>query len=436
MKPFAAALVVLLGTTAQAHARDCSTIGDPFKRLQCYDEGNRQAPSPRPAARRPDFDAYRVDVYHGPSRPPDFRGRDRASANYRTRILQGMQGPPNFAGRTRMIEIGCGTRCVFLPVVDLPTGRVSTFPLNSDSHPDLELDYRPGSRLVIAKWRIGEGCRTEAFVWNGVSFETLGERDAGPGTTCGPQSSKRPYEGFWASDAKDCKEPSDGNFRIEGTTYKGWESECTIDRATMQGEGWELAMSCTGEGETWKENATYVAEANGTLSVLDKGRKIRSYLRCDGAAPAALPTETGMEAPPPGTLTEWTYDADRKLVWSCDNLDEGKGNACLAFACDYKSPTMTFFTRTAPGDVAALVAQGAAVAMPPTGSQEETAFAKLFGMQARTVVLDGPEQLGSYFDGLRRKPISVSTSIDKWSFAIEQGKFQKPVSDFRTACLP
>ncbi|GJE62682.1 hypothetical protein [Methylobacterium trifolii] len=440
MKPFAAALVLLLATAFQAHARECSTIDDPFKRLQCFDEGSRQAPaakSVKPAgARRRDFGAYRVDVYRGPSRQPDFQGRDRASAGYRTRIRQGMQGPPNFGGRLRVIEIGCGTRCVFHPVVDLPTGRVANFPINSDDHPDLDLDYRPDSRLVIAKWQTEKGCGTEAFVWNGLAFEGMGERDAEPGTTCGPDSDKRPYEGFWALDAKDCKEPSDGNFRIEGTAYKGWESQCTIDRATKEGEGWELAMSCGGEGETWKETTTYVPEADGRLFVLDKGRKVRSYLRCEGSAEAVLPTEVGMEAPPPGTLTEWTYDASRKLVWSCDNLDEGKGKACLAFACDYKSPTMTFFARTPPDAVAALLAPGSAVAMPPTGTQEEKTFAKLFGMQARTVVLDGSEQLGRYFDGLRRGPISVSTDADRWSFAIERGKSQKPVSDFRAECVP
>ena len=436
MKLLAAVAVALLATAIQAQARDCSAITEPSKRLQCYDEGTRPPPAARPAAsRQPDFKAFPVDVYRGPTRQPDFRGRDRAAANYRTRILQGMQGAPNFAGRTRVIDIGCGTGCIFRPVVDLPTGRVTVFPLSADDHPFLEVDYRPDSRLMVAKWQTEKGCGTEAFVWSGVGFESMGARDAGPGATCGPEADRRPYEGSWAASAKDCKEPSDGNFRIQGTTYKGWESECTIDRATMQTEGWALRMSCGGEGETWKETRTYVPEADGKLSVLDKGRKTATYLRCDGAA-AAAPAEDGMAAAPPGTLTEWTYDAEKKLVWSCDDFDEGKGKACLAFACDYKSPTMTFFARSAPGDVAAVLAPGSGVAMPSTGTQEEKAFAKLFGMRARTVVLDGPEQLGRYFDGLRRHPISVSTDTDRWSFAIERGKSPKPVSDFRAECIP
>lgn len=437
MKPLAAALLLLLATSAQAQARDCSTIGDPAKRLQCYDDASRPVRTPRPStARAPDFSAYPVDVYRGPSRQPDFKGRDRASADYRTRILQGMQGPPNFAGRTRVVDIGCGTGCVFHPVVDLPTGRVATFPLSADDHPYLEIDYRPDSSLMVAKWQTEKGCSSEAFVWNGSGFESMGARDAGPGATCGPGSDRRPYEGSWAMDAKDCREPSDGNFRIQGTAYKGWESECTIDRATRQGEGWALTMSCGGEGETWKETRTYVPEADGRLSVLDKGRRTSTYQRCDGPAASLLNTELGMEAPPAGTHTEWVYDAEKKLVWSCDDFDEGKGNACLAFACDYRSPTMTFFARSPPGDVAALLAPGSLVAMPATGTPEEKGFAKLFGMRARTVVLDGSGQLGRYFDGLRRGPISVSTDTERWSFAIERGKSQKPLSEFRAECVP
>lgn len=437
MKPLVAAVAVLLATAAQAQARDCAAIGDPAKRLQCYDDASRPAAKAKPAAARPaDFAAYRVDVYRGPSRQPDFKGRDRASADYRTRILQGMQGPPNFADRTRVVDIGCGTGCIFHPVVDLPTGRVANFPLSADDHPYLEIDYRPDSRLMVAKWRTEKGCGSEAFAWNGAGFESMGARDPGPGATCGPGPDRRPYEGSWAANAKDCREPSDGNFRIQGTAYKGWESECTIDRATRQGEGWALTMSCGGEGETWKETRTYVPEADGRLAVFDKGRKTASYLRCDAAAAAILPTELGMEAPPAGTHTEWTYDAQKKLVWSCDDFDEGKGKACLAFACGSRSPTMTFFVRSPPGDVAAVLAPGSGVAMPATEAPEEKAFAKLFGMQARTVVLEGPAQLGRYFDGLRRHPISVSTDTDRWSFAIERGKSQKPVSDFRAECIP
>jgi hypothetical protein len=437
MKPLAAAILLLGVTVAEAQARDCSAIGDPAQRLRCYDEASRPARTPKPASSRsPDFSAYPAEVYRGPSRQPDFKGRDRASANYRTRILQGMQGPPNFAGRTRVVDIGCGTGCVFHPVVDLPTGRVATFPLSADDHPYLEIDYRPDSSLMIAKWQTEKGCGSEAFVWNGAAFESLGARDAGPGATCGPGSDRKPYEGSWAVAAKDCKEPSDGNFRIQGTAYKGWESECTIDRATRQGEGWALTMSCGGEGETWKETRTYVPEADGRLAVFDKGRRTASYLRCDGAAAGRLPTEIGMEAPPPGTLTEWTYDAARKLALSCDDFGEGKKKACLAFACDSGSPTMTFLVGSPPGDVAAVLAPGSGVAMPATGTQVEKALANRFGMQARTVVLDGPEQLGRYFDGLGRGPISVSTDTDRWSFAIERGKSRKPVSDFRAECVP
>ncbi|MGU3659572.1 hypothetical protein [Methylobacterium fujisawaense] len=263
--------------------------------------------------------------------------------------------------------------------------------------------------------------------------------DAGAGRSGAPNSGGRPYEGAWAANASDCgSAEADGNFRIQGRHYTGWEQQCDIDKAVPQGDAWTLTMSCGGEGETWKETRTYAPEPGGRLSVRDKGRSVGSYVRCGGQAtaqPTAQTTGTGVGTIPAGTLTEWAYDADRKLIWSCDDFDEGKAKACLAFACDYKSPTMTFFTRGASGAADAVLAPGRSVALPVTTTQEEKSFARLFRMGARTKVLEGNDELKEYFNGMNLQPIAVGTGRDRWWFATAAGRSEKPLADFRDECL-
>ena len=254
--------------------------------------------------------------------------------------------------------------------------------------------------------------------------------DAGSRPVPATGSGRRPYEGAWAPSAKDCREPSDGNFRIEGRTYKGHESRCDIDRAVADGNGWTLTMSCGGEGETWKETTTYVPEPDGRLSTLVGGRRGGTYVRCDAGAAAAAPSAPGSSA-----LTEWVYDAKARRSWSCDDFGEGKGRACLAFACDYKSPTMTFFGRRLPPAVSAETADGPRVPLPRTGTQEEKTFAREFRMEARTVVLDGDEHLARLFDGMGRKPIVVRAGNETWAFSTAPGKSAAEVAAFRKECF-
>lgn len=259
------------------------------------------------------------------------------------------------------------------------------------------------------------------------------DAESRPGQGRASATGPRPYEGAWARTPADCGREADDSFRIQGSHYTGWEQECDIDKAVAQGDAWTLSMSCGGEGETWKETRTYVPEA-GRLSVREKGHTVGSYVRC-GSSAAAARTETGVGTIPPGTLSEWAYDADRKLIWSCDDMDEGKAKACLAFACDYKSPTMTFFTRGETAGANAVLAPGSSVSMPITGTREEKSFAQLFRMSARTKVLDGIDQLTGYFDGMKRQPIVVAAGRDRWWFATTPGRSEKPLADFRTECL-
>jgi hypothetical protein len=91
----------------------------------------------------------------------------------RTRIRQGMKAGANFAGHLALIEIGCGTGCRFVPVVDVRTGRVYDFPLGGEETPSLWLKYRPTSRYVLATW-VEEGrCIRAGLIWNGSAFDRL-----------------------------------------------------------------------------------------------------------------------------------------------------------------------------------------------------------------------------------------------------------------------
>lgn len=249
-----------------------------------------------------------------------------------------------------------------------------------------------------------------------------------PGASSG--AGRRFYEGSWAPNLKDCREPSDGNFRIEGKSYKAWESRCDIDRAVPDGKGWTLTMSCAGEGETWKETTTYVPEPDGRMSEFVKGRLKSTVVRCEARASADAPS-----APATPSLNGWSYDAKTRRAWSCDDFGRGKARACLAFACDYKSPTMTFFGRRLPPGVSAETADGPRVPLPQTGTREEKAFARELGMEARTVVLDGDEHLARLFDGMGRKPIVVRAGAESWAFATAPGRSAAEVAAFRKDCI-
>ncbi len=137
----------------------------------------------------------------------------------------------------------------------------------------------------------------------------------------------------------------------------------------------------------------------------------------------------------PEAITDWAFDAKAQRVSSCGTIQGAKGRACLAFACDYRSPTMTFFGQRLPAAVSAETAGGPRVPMPRTGTQEEKSFAREFGMEARTVVLDGDDHLAKLFDGMSRKPIVVRAGDQTWSFATEPARSAAAVTAFRKECI-
>jgi hypothetical protein len=92
---------------------------------------------------------------------------------YKTMLRQYGKGPPDFAGHFRIVDIGCGTDCNFIFVVDVITGQVyypdiylnagSGFLLDKEEGRALEQygrQFRVDSRLLLSirqSSRIGRG---------------------------------------------------------------------------------------------------------------------------------------------------------------------------------------------------------------------------------------------------------------------------------------
>lgn len=105
-----------------------------------------------------------------PSAPPDFTGRDAWASRFRTRILEGMAQGPDFAGHYSLIQIGCGTGCSFVYLVDHATGEVLPFPYGPERQA-MSLSHHVDSRLVKVSWIEGERtCIAHDLVWDGERF--------------------------------------------------------------------------------------------------------------------------------------------------------------------------------------------------------------------------------------------------------------------------
>jgi hypothetical protein len=137
------------------------------------------------AAATRSFDQYpAARMYHGPSKMPDFNGRDRQVRNYRTLLRNGIKEGVNFAGQYKIIQFGCGTFCSFVFVADVSTGRVYPFPYGGEDYPNLQMEYRPSSTLARVWWVPDLGqmdrCIEESFLMKNGGFTSLGKTDNSP----------------------------------------------------------------------------------------------------------------------------------------------------------------------------------------------------------------------------------------------------------------
>jgi len=102
------------------------------------------------AAAEPHFADYPARMYlKGKSALPKLTG---SLAQYKTRIRAGIKAGPNFGGHFTVIEIGCGTSCIFAFLIDAKSGRVVEFPLGGEENYQLQMKYGIDSTLLQADW--------------------------------------------------------------------------------------------------------------------------------------------------------------------------------------------------------------------------------------------------------------------------------------------
>jgi hypothetical protein len=98
---------------------------------------------------------------------------------FRSRLRAAAAKGPNFAGHMTVVEIGCGTMCQVIMVVDARHGMVYA-PLPSPA--SLGVDFKLGSRLLVVNppENIREtpnakelGVTTEYYVWNDGKLSKL-----------------------------------------------------------------------------------------------------------------------------------------------------------------------------------------------------------------------------------------------------------------------
>jgi hypothetical protein len=104
---------------------------------------------------------------------------------------------------------------------------------------------------------------------------------------CAPSFAAQPYEGFWASTRKDCRDQDSANrMSIEGSNRLYWyETRCRASEIIADGKlGWRMKLACEGEGETFRSNPRVSIAADGKL-VMDNGpvgqAKRQTYVRCE-----------------------------------------------------------------------------------------------------------------------------------------------------------
>ncbi|MBR0816480.1 hypothetical protein JQ627_00940 [Bradyrhizobium liaoningense] len=91
--------------------------------------------------------------------------------------------------------------------------------------------------------------------------------------SCAPAFAAQPYEGFWASTKKDCRDQDSANrMSIEGGNRLYWyETRCRAGEITANGnQSWKMRLACEGEGEKFRSNPRVSIAANGRL-VMDNG---------------------------------------------------------------------------------------------------------------------------------------------------------------------
>lgn len=101
----------------------------------------------------------------------------------------------------------------------------------------------------------------------------------------GAAQTRQPYEGLWAGNAAQCRDP-DGVERMEisGQRFFWYETRCTVRSVSPAGpRAWAFRMACEGEGERWSARPR-VSLPNPSRLVMENSpvgpTKRQVYVRC------------------------------------------------------------------------------------------------------------------------------------------------------------
>ncbi len=114
-----------------------------------------------------DFPAFRT--FSGETNQPDFTYASAIYSIFEAPIKEQLRQAPSFAGEFSIVQIGCGTGCSNVAVVNHRTGEVFGFPRGGEYNQGLEVQYNIDSRLVLVRWftdSLWENCILESLVFD------------------------------------------------------------------------------------------------------------------------------------------------------------------------------------------------------------------------------------------------------------------------------
>lgn len=66
---------------------------------------------------------------------------------------------------------------------------------------------------------------------------------------------KEPYDGIWGDSNRSCR-AEEYRLGIGGNRFEWYEDRCKARKLSGTGRRWTFAMSCSGEGRTWRSITT------------------------------------------------------------------------------------------------------------------------------------------------------------------------------------
>jgi len=116
-----------------------------------------------------EFSAFPAQgLFRGKAQMPDFNGQARDFAPFRTRVTDAIKSGVAFAGEYSVAQFGCGTGCSTVILANNRTGQVYDFPRGGEFNQALTLEFKPNSKLMLARWytdSLWETCVLEAFLF-------------------------------------------------------------------------------------------------------------------------------------------------------------------------------------------------------------------------------------------------------------------------------